>query len=183
MKIYIIRHGEAAKSWEVDRDPELSPKGKEQAQNISDILAQEDLNDFQVISSPLKRAIETAEPISKKLSKEIEIKESFIEIPSPGIEMSERPSWLKEMFSREVDQFEKPQADWRDEIISVTHSFKSPTLIFSHFMVINVLVGYLQRSNKIVTFYPDNCSVTKMSLNQGILSLEEVGSSQESVVN
>ena len=47
MKIYIIRHGEAAKSWEVDRDPELSLRGREQAQNISDILVQEDLNDFQ----------------------------------------------------------------------------------------------------------------------------------------
>jgi broad specificity phosphatase PhoE len=97
--------------------------------------------------------------------------------------MSERPSWLREMFSKDVDQFEKPQADWRDKIINVTHSFKSPTLIFSHFMVINVLVGYLQKSKKIVTFYPDNCSVTKMSLNQGMLSLEEIGSSQESVVN
>ena len=50
-------------------------------------------------------------------------------------------------------------------------------------MVINVLVGYLQKSKKIVTFYPDNCSVTKMSLNQGILSLEEIGNNQESVVN
>ena len=77
MKIYIIRHGEAAKSWEVDRDPELSLRGREQAQNISDILAQEDLNDFQIISSPLRRAIETAEPISKKLKKEVEINESF----------------------------------------------------------------------------------------------------------
>ena len=57
MKIYIIRHGEAAKSWEVDRDPELSLRGREQAQNILDILAQEDLNDFQIISSPLRRAI------------------------------------------------------------------------------------------------------------------------------
>ena len=83
MKIYIIRHGEAAKSWEVDRDPELSLRGREQAQNISDILVQEDLNDFQIISSPLRRAIETAEPISKKLKKEVEINESFIEIPSP----------------------------------------------------------------------------------------------------
>mgnify|MGYP003311658692 FL=1 len=73
-----------------------------------------------------------------------EINESFIEIPSPGIDMSERPSWLREMFSKDVDQFEKPQADWRDKIINVTHSFKSPTLIFSHFMVINVLVGYLE---------------------------------------
>jgi broad specificity phosphatase PhoE len=183
MKIYIIRHGEAAKSWEVDRDPELSLKGREQAQNISDILAQEDLNDFQIISSPLRRAIETSKPISKKLNKEVKINESFVEIPSPGINMSERPSWLREMFSKDVDQFEKPQADWRDKIINVTHSFKSPTLIFSHFMVINVLVGYLQKSKKIVTFYPDNCSVTKMSLNQGMLSLEEIGSNQESEVN
>ena len=109
--------------------------------------------------------------------------ESFIEIPSPGRDMSERHSWWREMFSKDVDRFEKPQADWRDKIINVTHSFESPTLIFSHFMVINVLVGYLQKSKKIVTFYPDNCSVTKMSLNHGILSLEEIGNNQESVVN
>ena len=52
MKIYIIRHGEAAKSWEVDRDPELSLRGREQAQNISDILVQEDLNDNTRSSTP-----------------------------------------------------------------------------------------------------------------------------------
>ena len=125
MKIYIIRHGEAAKSWEVDRDPELSLKGREQAQNISDILAQEDLNDFQIISSPLRRAIETAEPISKKLKKEVKIDESFIEIPSPGIDMSESPSWLREMFSKNF---------YRLDYFSLRPSVNYTFLIVSYFL-------------------------------------------------
>ena len=34
IKIYIVRHGEAGKSWSEDSDPGLSNKGKSQSEDL-----------------------------------------------------------------------------------------------------------------------------------------------------
>ena len=61
MKIFLIRHGEAAQSWNQSADPGLSELGKEQALECFDTLdAKENLNQFNLVSSPLKRAQETS---------------------------------------------------------------------------------------------------------------------------
>ena len=47
MKIFLIRHGEAAQSWDQSADPELSELGKEQALECFNTLhGNEDLNKF-----------------------------------------------------------------------------------------------------------------------------------------
>ena len=53
------------------------------------------------ISSPKLRAIETAKPIANKFNKEINIDETFIEIPSENIEMDQKQDWLKQMVQKE----------------------------------------------------------------------------------
>ena len=67
VNIFLIRHGEANASWDEDRDPGLSEKGKLQ----SELLEKEILNSlpsrFDAISSPLSRAKETATPLKEKL--------------------------------------------------------------------------------------------------------------------
>ena len=55
MKIFLIRHGEAAQSWDQSADPGLSELGKEQALECFNALdGNEDLNQFNLVSSPLK---------------------------------------------------------------------------------------------------------------------------------
>ena len=68
MKIFLIRHGEAAQSWDQSADPELSELGKEQALECFNTLYEnEDLNQFNLISSPLVRAQETSLHFKKNL--------------------------------------------------------------------------------------------------------------------
>ena len=59
-KIILIRHGEAASTWDGDdRDPGLSKKGVDQAKSINDFTKSTFSKGYDFISSPKKRAIET----------------------------------------------------------------------------------------------------------------------------
>ena len=52
MKIFLIRHGEAAQSWDQSADPGLSELGKEQALECFNTLYEnEDLNKFNLIKN------------------------------------------------------------------------------------------------------------------------------------
>ena len=47
INIYLVRHGEAGKSWDEDLDPGLSDKGKEQSRRLVSQLE----NDFALLNS------------------------------------------------------------------------------------------------------------------------------------
>jgi len=183
INIYLVRHGEAGKSWDEDLDPGLSDKGKEQSKKlVSELDGDFRLLNFKAISSPLARAQETAIPLQEKHGFDIEIYKTFAEIPSPGIEMSQRSTWLKEMFKVKIDDLEDPQQKWRNSITQSIQGMKEDTIIFSHFMVINCVVGWINNFDSLVGFYPDNCSVTKIINRNGKLELTRVGNELSTVV-
>lgn len=104
INIYLVRHGEAGKSWDEDLDPGLSDKGKEQSRRLVSQLENDfALLNFKAISSPLARAQETAIPLQEKHGFDIEIYKTFAEIPSPGIEIGQGSTWLREM-----EKFDRP---------------------------------------------------------------------------
>ena len=89
-EIYFIRHGQTDENslgirQGAEIDSELNELGREQAKKSGKYLKKyriKDKNFDCILSSPLKRAIETAEIIGKelKLSKKIEILDSLIEL-------------------------------------------------------------------------------------------------------
>ena len=183
INIYLVRHGEAGKSWDEDLDPGLSYKGKEQSKKlVSELDDDFRLLNFKAISSPLARAQETAIPLQEKHGFDIEIYKTFAEIPSPGIEISQRSTWLKEMFKVKIDALEDPQKKWRNSIVQSIQGMKEDTIIFSHFMVINCVVGWINNFDSLVGFYPDNCSVTKIINRNGELELTQAGNELSTVV-
>ena len=91
MNIILIRHGEAASSWEKSADPGLSDLGKAQAEECSnELLKLEKIGSFSLISSPLARAKETSKPLSDNIILPVSLYPLFAEIPLPGIILSER---------------------------------------------------------------------------------------------
>lgn len=80
--ILLIRHGEndyVKKARMAGRLPgvHLNDNGKAQAQALADKLASAPIKS--IYSSPLERAMETAEPIAKALNQEIQVREGLIE--------------------------------------------------------------------------------------------------------
>ena len=81
----------------------------------------------------------------------VSINPLFAEIPSPGINLSERKEWLQKIFLMKSSDLETPQKKWRDAIINEIENLNKPTIIFSHFMVINIIVSHLKKNGLVVT--------------------------------
>ena len=183
IQIYLIRHGEAEKSWEEDSDPGLSDLGKQQSKEIIEIMIEElKGKEFRLLTSPLKRAQQTAMPLQKFTGINIEIDETFAEIPSPGIPLKERKEWLKNLFDKNLKSFEGVQENWMQLILKKIPSINQNTVIFTHFMVINCLVSWLENKETMVNFYPDNCSITKLEISNGLVSLSKKGEELKTIV-
>ena len=66
IKLFFVRHGEAASAWQNHENPGLSKAGLLQAKNLIRHNSFLDLKDFTFMSSPKSRAIETAQPLANK---------------------------------------------------------------------------------------------------------------------
>jgi broad specificity phosphatase PhoE len=172
-KIYMVRHGEAAAKWDQAADPGLSEKGWAQSKAVSEALA--DLGALPLISSPLKRCRETAQPSEKRLATEATVIDAVAEIPSPdGIFEGRRP-WLQKTMEgtwAEADAWLQP---WRQGVVDALLALSEDTIVFSHFVAINVAVGTATGDDRVIGFRPDNCSITCLSNDGGKLALIEQG--------
>lgn len=76
MKIYFVRHGEAMDDIRGEyggwADAELSPKGEDGAVEIADYLKEKGVRVETILTSPLKRAWQTAKTISERLNTPME---------------------------------------------------------------------------------------------------------------
>lgn len=83
-KVYLIRHGESEgniSNFYQPLDSPLSQKGKEQAEFIAKRVSHLPID--VIIASPLQRAKETADIVSRKLKIEVEFSELFVERKKP----------------------------------------------------------------------------------------------------
>ena len=191
INIYLIRHGRASSGWDTS-DPNLDLTGKEQSEKIALKLSKIAKEPFDVFSSPLIRCIETAEPFSKITNKKIKIENKIIEIPSPIKNLKKRVVWLKrvlpltwnELISDEDSKESKIDYFlWRENILKFFLSLKKDTFIFTHYLVINSIVSYLRKSDKVVFFNPDNTSLTHLSLSDKKLKIISLGDEASTIIN
>ena len=189
--IYLIRHGKASSGWDTP-NPNLDLTGKKQSDKIALKLSQIAKEPFDVFSSPLIRCIETAEPFSKVKNKKIKIEDRIIEIPSPIKNLKKRVVWLKKVLPLTWDELisdedsKESKIDyflWRENILKFFLSLNKDTFIFTHYLVINSIVSYLKKSDKVVFFNPDNTSLTHLSLSDKKLKIISLGDEASTIIN
>ncbi len=178
--ICLVRHGEAASSWDQDPDPGLSEKGRVQARKIADQMQSEKA--VRLVSSPLKRAQETSAPLAELWQRQINIAPQIAEIPSHHIPFEERRAWLNEVMQKAWRDQSDTLKNWRQTILDFVSGLDEDAVLFSHFMVINAIVGAVEDDDNVMIFRPDNCSVTRISVHDGRLSLIERGHEAITVV-
>lgn len=191
IKIYLIRHGEAIDGW-TSLDPGLSKLGKKQAEDLRSSLKKKLKDKTDIISSPLLRCQETANISVSDSKKKIIIDDIFRELPSPIKDLNKRVTWLKRVLPLNWEELEEDTESklsnidyylWRKKIINKIISFKNETVIFTHFVVINYVIGKIMNSNKVINFYPDNCSITEIGIEDNKMELIKLGDSSISKVN
>jgi probable phosphoglycerate mutase len=182
-RVYLVRHGEAAASWGQSADPGLSELGQRQAREVATRLEQE-LAEVAplVLSSPLLRAQETARPFASSRDIDIRIDERFREIPAP-VPLENRQNWLREFMRGRWGEQDAALHDWREGLIGALHELDRPAVIFTHFLVINTLVGSLEQREETLVFWPANASVTVLTEDSSGLRTERLGEEMQSVVN
>ena len=183
ISLIFVRHGEAAENWGEHPDPGLSENGILQSQKLISNISLQSLEDFIFVSSPKSRARMTADPLIEKYKKSLLIDNIFSEIPSSKVVISGKKEWLKKIMTMNISDLPKEVSDWRNNIIGKSLSFSNNTIIFSHFMVINIVVSTLKEDPRIVSFYPDNCSITELESDKGKLNLISTGNELQTHVN
>lgn len=180
--IFLVRHGEASASWGEDADPGLSELGRQQAQSVAAYLEQRIGRDCTVISSPLRRAIETAAPLEQVLGIRVTTDAAFREIPSP-VPLSRRQAWLRDFMQQQWQEQAGDLIAWRRAALEQLLALTQPAVVFSHFLVINAVVGQVLARDETLCFWPDNGSVTHLTLSGGGLQLVSLGKEMQTTVN
>ena len=171
--IYLIRHGEASAGWGHAEDPGLSERGHRQAEAVARSLEPETVR--QIVASPMARCQQTALPYAALSGLSLTTEPSVSEIPTPE-GLSDRVAWLRGFMAGSWDDALPLLHDWRTRLIDAVTALPDETAVFTHFIAINTVTGYLEGSREVTTFRPGHCSVTCLSKSREGLRLESLGS-------
>jgi broad specificity phosphatase PhoE len=191
--LYLVRHGRVTATPEDARDPELDPLGWQQADAAARELAQLIAAPLPVLTSPLRRCRETALPLLGLWQCEARVEPRVVEVPSPDSAALSRDAWLNKALhaswdeaARFGEQHEPGYADklraWRESVRAAALDCAGDTVIFSHYVPINVLVGHALDSPRIATFRPGNGSITILEVEGGAIRLRQRGREVDSRV-
>ncbi|MTH90506.1 MAG: histidine phosphatase family protein, partial [Actinobacteria bacterium] len=161
-RIALVRHGRASAGWDTALDPELDELGRAQALEVAQKLVSNfGETEIRVISSPLMRCQQTAKPFAKLVGADVRICSEVAEIPSPlGIEMSDRVDWLRKIMQGKWSDLDQNYVDFKNQIIEFVSAIERDTVVFSHFIAINAVIGSLTNDDRLVIRSLDNCSIT-----------------------
>ncbi|MFO1012536.1 MAG: histidine phosphatase family protein [Caulobacteraceae bacterium] len=180
-RVYLIRHAKPAQSFGQgdDEDPGLDDTGRAQAEAAAQALLALPEGDRpkRVVSSPLRRCRETAEPYAKAIGAEIEIDANVGEIPTPkAYDAVSRGPWLRAAFQGKWSDIEGDldYDEWRQEVAHAVAS-RGGAAVFSHFVAINAVLSTLADDARVIVFRPDHASITVFDRDEGQLSLVQQG--------
>lgn len=184
-RLYFIRHGEAAAGFGEDHNPGLSDLGRSQADEAArkmvDLLGEE--SPPLVVSSPLLRCQETSTPLCQIWGRHPRIENGVAEIPSPTRDLTVRTDWLRGIMAGTWAEADEASRAWRDSVVETVRAIDRDTVVFSHFIAINVIAGHASGDDRVVNFRPDNCSITTVDVVDGEIRLVELGGEAVTKVN
>jgi broad specificity phosphatase PhoE len=174
-RITMVRHGQAAAGFSDDLDPGLSDLGREQADAAAAAL--ESIGPQPIVCSPLRRCRETADALARRWGVEPKVDPAVGEIISPadaaGLEA--RGAWLRQAMQGRWSALGPEHHAWRRSVVDAVLALDVDTVVHSHFVAINVVVGTATDDDRLVCFAPDNCSWTVFDARDGNLAVVELG--------
>lgn len=178
--VRLVRHGRAAAGWE-RLDPPLDDVGRAQATAMADRLAA--LGPLPILTSPLLRCRQTAAVLAERWGTEPVVEPAVAEIPSPeGVSVAERVEWLKVAMAGTWSALDRRYRDFRDGVVERVSAIDEDTVIASHFVAINALIGAAVGDDRLVVRRLDNCSVTTIEVSAGALRLVEGGHEADTLI-
>ena len=179
--VHLVRHGRAAAGWDTDPDPGLDDVGATQAESVADRFA--DSTPLTVVTSPLRRCRETAAPLARRWGVTPVVEPLVGEIPSPpGVPMGGRVEWLREAMDGTWPELGDDYLTYRDAVVGFVAGITVDTVIVSHFVAINVVIGACLGDDRLVIRSLDNASVSVVEVSGGRLSLVVGGHEADTLI-
>jgi broad specificity phosphatase PhoE len=181
VRLVLVRHGRAAAGWDTHPDPGLDTVGRAQAQELVTELGPDGAR--AIVSSPLRRCRETAAPLAAAWGLHPVVDEAVAEIPSPlDVPMEERVGWLRAAITKEWADLGSRYTSWRDGVVERLLAIDEPTVVVSHFVAINAVIGAATGDDRVVIRHLDNCSRTVIDVAGGQLHLVEPGREADTLI-
>jgi broad specificity phosphatase PhoE len=179
-RLYLIRHGRPSAGFADAVDPGLDSVGQEQAQAVARKLTS--LGPLPVLTSPLRRARETAAPFEMQWNVTACVESRIAEIPSPSVDLRERTTWLHQALRGRWSDLSTEYQAWREQVVQCLVTQRTSTVMTTHFVAINVAVGVATNDDRMVCFEPDHCSCTILEVNNGALQVIALGRQRATVI-
>ena len=178
-RLFLIRHGEPEAAWggAID-DPGLSEAGQRQAEAAATALV--NLGDLHILSSPMRRCLETAAPYAQQRGLTPAIEPHVSEVATPA-GVTDRRAWLLQNFpwqagpARAWSDLAPELAAWRAQMLGCVTALDKDCAAFTHFIAINVIVGAALARNETIVCKPGYASITELAVEGGELHLVRLG--------
>lgn len=173
MQLLLVRHALPFRTEAGEgSDPELSEKGWEQACRLPDALARFPI--ARLVSSPQRRAFQTAEPVARARNLTVDIDERLAEydrglsryVPIEQVRAERPEEWARMAAGHlpgNVDEDEfgaRVSAALADVVAAAEHH--DTVVVFSHGGVINVVLHQILGTARLLSFPIDYVSVTRL---------------------
>jgi broad specificity phosphatase PhoE len=170
-------------------DPDLAPRGREQALCVPAALAPDRID--AVYASPARRARQTAQPLLSALGLELTIEPGIAEfdtadssyVPVEELRASNDPRWQLlaggDLYSAGVDP-----AAFRSRVVEAVERIVAAhpggrAVLFTHAGTVNAYAGHVLSQQQTIWFGPAYCSITRIAAarggRRGMVSLNETG--------
>ena len=180
-RLILVRHGRASSGWDSHPDPDLDDVGRAQADAASEALV--GLGPLALHTSPLRRCRQTALPLARHWDASAIVDPYVTELPSPeGVPMTERGAWLRDAIEGTWSDLGPRFQQYRARLVAHVSSIERDTVIVSHFIAINALIGAATGDDRIVIASLDNCARTMFDARGGTLRLVEIGTEADTLI-
>jgi broad specificity phosphatase PhoE len=192
MDLVLVRHAEPVRtpagSVDGPADPGLTPRGLAQSRRLASWLAGERID--AVLSSPMRRAVETAEPVAAALGLEIEVVDGLIEydstsidyIPTEELQSEGDPRWLAMVEGRWEEFGAAPASEFKARVArtveEIIDRFPGRRVVaVCHGGVVNCALASILEIDRYLWFEPVYTSISRVVASRSgvrsIVSLNE----------
>jgi broad specificity phosphatase PhoE len=182
--IHLVRHGRASGGWDDDPDPGLDDVGRAQAAAVADELGP--LGEPRppvLVTSPMRRCRETAAALAARWGVTPLVEPLVTEIPSPeGVPFGERVPWLRRAMAGTWTELGPRYLAYRDAVAGYVAGLRTDTVIVSHFIAINAVIGACTGDDRLLIHRLDNASVTVVEVTDGRLTLVRTGREADTLI-
>lgn len=179
-RLYLVRHGRATGGYGADLDPGLDELGHAQAAAMAETL--EPHGPLRMITSPLRRARETSGALESRWNTMAIVEPSVGEIPAPVEDLDERHAWLRQAMGSTYTELGPRYRSWRTMVTDVLLHQHDDTVVVTHFVLINAVLGVATGDDRVMTSAVGNGSVTIVDHDHDRFEVVQIGTDDATTV-